>query len=45
MKVTLNQKYNPAIPIKENNSQMADRKIFLEVTASSPPPSISAERT
>ena len=30
------QKYSPAIPVREKNSQIAERKIFTEVTASSP---------
>ena len=37
------QKYNAAIPISENNNQIAERKIFLVVTASNPAPKIKAE--
>ena len=37
------QKNNPAIPISENNNQMAERKIFPEVTASKPVLKIKAE--
>jgi hypothetical protein len=38
-----NQKYNAATPMSENNSQIADRKIFLVVMASRPAPKIKAE--
>jgi hypothetical protein len=38
------QKYNPAIPVRENNSQMAERNILLEVTASRALPRINTDR-
>jgi hypothetical protein len=44
MNSTSSQKYKPAIPIKENNNQMADRKILLVVTERIAVPSIKAER-
>ena len=37
------QKYNAAIPISENNNQIAERNIFLVVTARKPVPKIKAE--
>jgi hypothetical protein len=43
MNSTCNQKYNAAMPISENNNQMAERKIFLVVMASRPAPKIKAE--
>jgi hypothetical protein len=39
-----NQKYNPAMPMRENSSQMAERNIFLAVIARRPAPRMKAER-
>jgi len=36
MNCTSIQKYNPATPIKEKSNQIAERKIFLAVTANRP---------
>ncbi len=38
------QKNSAAVPIKENNKNIADRNIFLVVTASRAAPRIKAER-
>ena len=43
MNSTCIQKYKAAMPISENNSQIAERKIFLVVTARMPAPRIKAE--
>jgi hypothetical protein len=43
MNSTSSQKYSAAIPIRENSSQIAERKIFLVVIARSPAPKIKAE--
>jgi hypothetical protein len=43
MNSTSSQKYNAAMPIRENSSQIAERKIFLVVIARSPAPTIKAE--
>jgi hypothetical protein len=37
------QKYKPAIPMRENSSQIADLKIFLVVTARRPAPRMEIE--
>lgn len=37
------QKKSAAMPIRENNNQIAERKIFLVVTASNPVPKIKAD--
>jgi hypothetical protein len=39
---TWSQKYKAAIPMRENNNQIADRKIFLVVIASNPAPRMKA---